>query len=60
MANIGANYLQVVTKDTLENQVGLGVCVPRFASLCEIIGAHPKKSLFQFLLQLGARFLVIS
>ena len=37
MANMCANYLQVVTKDTLENQVGLGIRVARFASHCGII-----------------------
>ena len=46
MANIYASYLQVVTKDTLENQVGLGICMARFASHCGIIGAHPKQSRF--------------
>ena len=60
MANICANYLQVVTKDTLENQVGLSICMARFASHCGIIGAHPKQSRFQLLLQLGAKCLVIS
>ena len=38
MANIFGNYLQVVTKDMLENQVGLGICMARFASDCGIIG----------------------
>ena len=60
MANICGNYLQVVTKDTLENQVGLGICMARFASHCGIIGAHPKQSSFQLPLQLGAKCLVIS
>ena len=61
MANIYGNYLQVVTKDTLENQVGLGICMARFASHCgRIIGAHPKQSVFQLTLQLGAKCLVIS
>ena len=60
MANICGNYLQVVTKDTLENQVGLGICMARFASHCGIIGAHPKQSCFQLPLQLGAKCLVIS
>ena len=32
MANICGNYLQVVIKDTLENQVGLGIGMARFAS----------------------------
>ena len=54
MANTCANYLQVVTKDTLENQVGLGICMARFASRCGIIGAHPKQSRFQLPLQLRA------
>ena len=60
MAKIFANYLQVITKDTLENQVGLGIYMARFAFLRGIIGAHPKQSLFQFPLQLGATFLVTS
>ena len=60
MANICGNYLQVVTKDTPENQVGLGICMTRFASHCGIIGAHPKHSHFQLPLQLGAKCLVIS
>ena len=55
MANICANYLQVVTKDPLENQVGLGICMAQFDSHCGIIGAHPKLPL-----QLGAKCLVIS
>ena len=55
MANICGNYLQVVTKDTLENQVGLGICMARFASHCGIIGAHPKHSRFQLPLPLGAK-----
>ena len=60
MANICGNYLQVVTKDTFENQVGLGICMARFASHGGIIGAHPKQGCFQLLLQLGAKRLVIS
>ena len=60
MANIFANYLQVFTKDKLENQVGLGICMARFASHHGIIGAHPKQSRFQLPLQLGAKCLVIS
>ena len=60
MANIHANYLQEVTKDTLENQVGLGLCMARFASHYGIIGAHPKQSRFQLPLRLGALCLVIS
>ena len=60
MANICGNYLQVVTKDTLENQVGLGICMAQFASHCGIIGAHPKQSHFQLPLQPGAKCLVIS
>ena len=55
MANICGNYL-----DTLENQVGLGICMVRFASHCGIIGAHPEHSRFQLHLQLGAKCLVIS
>ena len=42
MANMCRNYLQVVTKHTLENPIGLGICMARFASHCGIIGAHPK------------------
>ena len=60
MANICGNYLQVVTNDTLENQVGLGICMALFASHRGIIGAHPKQSRFQLPLQLGAKCLVIS
>ena len=60
MANIRGNYLQGDTKDTLENQVGLGICMARFASHCGIIGAHPKQSRFQLPLQLGVKCLVIS
>ena len=60
MANIYGNYLQVLTKDTRENQVGLGICMARFASHCGIIGAHPKQSRFRLPLQLGAKCLVIS
>ena len=60
MANICGNYLQVVTKDTLQKQVGLGICMARFASHCGIIAAHPKQSRFQIPLQLGAKCLVIS
>ena len=60
MANICGNYLQVVTKDTLENQVGLDICMARFALHRGIIGAHPKQSRFQLPLQLGAKCLVIS
>ena len=60
MAYICGNYLQVVTKDTLENQVGLGICMARFASHCGSIGAHPKQGRFQLPLQLGAKCLVIS
>ena len=60
MANICANYLQVVTKDTLENQVSLGMCMARFASHCAIVGAHPKQSRIQLPLQLSAKCLVIS
>ena len=60
MANICGNYLKVVTKDMLENQVGIGICMARFASHCGIIGAHPKQSCFQLPLQLGAKCLVIS
>ena len=42
MAKVCGNYLQVVAKDMLENQAGLGIRVPPFASLCEITGTHPK------------------
>ena len=58
MANICGNYLQVVIKDTLENQVGLGICMAWFA--LQIIGAHPKQSRFQLPLPLGAKCLLIS
>ena len=44
--NISANYLQVVTKDTLEDQVGLSICMAGFACLCRIHWAHPKDSFF--------------
>ena len=60
MANICANYLQVITKDTLENQVGLGICMVRFASHCGITSAHPKQRRFQLPLQPSAKCLVIS
>ena len=60
MDNMCVNYLQVVTKDTLENQVGLGICMARFALHYRIIGAHSKHSRFQLPLQLGAKCLVIS
>ena len=60
MANICGNYLQVVIKDTLENQIRLGFCMARFASHCGIIAAHPKQCRFQLPLQLGAKCLVIS
>ena len=56
--SIGAHYLQVVTKDTLENQVGLSICIFQvrvwFASLCGILDAHHER----IPLQLGAKFLV--
>ena len=60
MANISTKYLQIVTNDTLENQVGLGMCMALFAWHYGIIGAHPKYSRFQLPLQLGAKCLVIS
>ena len=60
MVNISTNYLQVVKKDTLENQVGLGICMAQFAFLYGMIATHPKHSLFKFRLPLGAKFLVIS
>ena len=44
--NISANYLHVVTKDTPEDQVGLSICMARFACLCGIHFAHPKDSFF--------------
>ena len=59
MANICANYLQVVTKDTPENQVGLGIRMPWFGCHYGIMGAHPKQNCFQIPLQLEARILVI-
>ena len=59
MAKICANYLQVVTKDALKNQVGFGIGMPPYGGHCGIMGAHPKQSRFQFPLQLEARFLVI-
>ena len=60
MANICGNYLQIVTKDTLENQFCLGICMAQFASHCGIIAVHLKQSLFQLPLRLGAKCLVIS
>ena len=60
MANICGNYLQVVTKDPLENQAGLGIYMAPFASHYGIIGAHPKQGRIQLTLQLGAKCLVIS
>ena len=53
--NFSANYLQVVTKEMLEDQVGLSICMEQWDSLCT-----PWILFFQFPLQLGAKFLVIS
>ena len=46
MANICANYLQVVTKDTLENQVGLDMCMARFVSHWKLLVHIPKRAVF--------------
>ena len=55
----GANYLQVVTKDTLEDQVGLSISIVRLASRCGIQLASLKEICFLFQMQLSAKFLVI-
>ena len=59
MANTCANYLQVVAKNTLKNQVNFGTRMPRFGCHCRIMGAHLKQTRFQFPLHLEARFLII-
>ena len=55
----GANYLQVVTKDTLEDQVGLSISVVRLASRGRIQLASLKEIFFLFQMQLSAKCLVI-
>ena len=55
----GANYLQVDTKDTLEDQVGLSISMLRLASRCGIQLASLKEICFLFQMQLSAKFLVI-
>ena len=55
----GANYLQVVTKDTLEDQVGLSISIVRLAYRCGIQLASLKEIGFLFQMQLSAKFLVI-
>ena len=47
VVNTGAIGLQIVPKDMLNNQDSLTICMARFASLCVMIRAHPKRSLFQ-------------
>ena len=55
----GANYLQVVTKDTLEDQVGLNISLVRLASRGRIQLAFLKEIFFLFQMQLSAKCLVI-
>ena len=55
----GANYLQVVTKDTLEDQVGLSISIVRLASRGRIQLASLKEIFFLFQMQLSAKCLVI-
>ena len=55
----GANYLQVVTKDTLEDQVGLSISLVRLASRGRIQLASLKEIFFLFQMQLFAKCLVI-
>ena len=55
----GANYLQVVTKDTLEDQVGLTISIVRLASRGGIQLASLKEIFFLFQMQLSAKCLVI-
>ena len=64
----GANYLQVVTKDTLEDQVGLSISIVRLASRGGIVRlasrggiqlASLKEIFFLFQMQLSAKCLVI-
>ena len=55
----GANCLQVVTKDTLEDQVGLSISIVRLASRGGIQLASLKEIFFLFQMQLSAKCLVI-
>ena len=55
----GANYLQVVTKDTLEDQVGLSISLVRLPSRGGIQLASLKEIFFLFQMQLSAKCLVI-
>ena len=55
----GANYLQVVTKDTLEDQVGLSISIVRLASRGGIQLASLKEIFFLFQMKLFAKCLVI-
>ena len=55
----GANYLQVVTKDTLEDHVGLSISIVRLASRGGIQLASLKEIFFLFQMQLSAKCLVI-
>ena len=55
----GANYLQVVTKDTLEDQVGLSISIARLAPRGGIQLASLKELFFLFQMQLSAKCLVI-
>ena len=55
----GANYLQVVTKDTLEDQVALSISMVRLASRGGIQPASLKEIFFLFQMQLSAKCLVI-
>ena len=55
----GANYLQVVTKDTLEDQVGFSISFVRLASRGGIQLASLKEIFFLFQMQLSAKCLVI-
>ena len=55
----GANYLQVVIKDTLGDQVGLSIPIVRLASRGGIKLASLKEIFFLFQMQLSAKCLVI-
>ena len=55
----GANYLQVVTKHTLEDQVGLSISIVGLASQCGIQLASLKDICFLFQTQVSANFLAI-
>ena len=55
----GANYLQVVRKDTLEDQVGLSISIVRLASRGGIRLASLKEIFFLLQMQLSAKCLVI-